>query len=31
MDERAGLAGVYRSDAALDALLREAGSAFDAQ
>ena len=31
MDERAGLAGVYQGDAALDALLRESGSSLDAE
>ena len=30
MDDRAGLAGVYRGDAALDALLKEVGSPYDA-
>jgi Xaa-Pro aminopeptidase len=30
MDHRAGLAGLYRGDAALDALLKEAGSPYDA-
>src|SRR5438128_1049875 len=30
MDDRAGLAGVYRGDAALDTLLKEVGSRYDA-
>ena len=30
MDDRAGLAGVYRGDAALEALLKEVGSPYDA-
>ena len=30
MDDRAGLAGLYRGDAALDALLKEVGSPYDA-
>jgi Xaa-Pro aminopeptidase len=30
MDDRAGLAGVYRGDTALDALLKEVGSPYDA-
>src|SRR5579862_7013708 len=30
MDDRAGLAGVYRGDGPLNGLLKEAGSAYDA-
>jgi len=30
MDDRAGLAGVYRGDAALDTLLKEVRSPYDA-